>query len=160
MKHKIDEYEKDKRQQILQLNNDISKNNKYLELIKAQQVELNAESEKVKSKALNKMSELAQMLMAIDNIENKCFNRTYDRAYGSKSSRQAVLKHAIQDTNKPKNYNDFDERHAYAKKQLTVIEAYAVDFKEIRDGLMNDNEKDPEGLTLRQRINKNKDQII
>ena len=75
LKQSIDKYEKEKRQEILQLNNDISKNNTKLEEIKVQQIELNAESEKVKSKKLSRMSELAQILMAIDNIEQKCFNR-------------------------------------------------------------------------------------
>ena len=61
------------------------------------------------------MSELAQIFMAIENIEQKCFNRKYDQEYG-KSNRGAILKHpVISDTPKPKNYNDFDERHAYDK---------------------------------------------
>ena len=52
-----------------------------------QQVELNSESDKVKSKKLSKMSELAQILMAIDNIEQKCLNREYGREYDGKSNR-------------------------------------------------------------------------
>ena len=51
------------------MNNDISKNNKRLEEIKVEHVDLSSESEKVKSKKLSRMSELAQILMAIDNIE-------------------------------------------------------------------------------------------
>ena len=79
------------------------------------------------------MSELAQILMAIDNIEQKCFNRQYDREYEGKSNRLVILKHQVpvESNQKPKNYDNFDERHAYAKKQLQVIETYAQDFKEI-----------------------------
>lgn len=51
------------------MNNDISKNNTKLDEIKVKQLDLNSESEKVKTKKLSKMSELAQILMAIDNIE-------------------------------------------------------------------------------------------
>lgn len=134
------------------MNNDISKNNKLLEEIKVQQIELNSESDKVKSKKLSKMSELAQILMAIDNIENKCFNRKYERQY-EKSNRLAILKHAIMDNNKPKNYDHFDERHAFAKKQLAVIENYAQDFKEIVNGLKNDREN----ADVRQMLQKNAD---
>jgi len=63
------------------------------------------------------------------------------------------LKHAIIDNNRPKNYNDFDERHAYAKKQLAVIENYAQDFKEIVNGLKNDREN----ADVRQMLQKNAD---
>ena len=104
MKHRIDQYEKEKRQEILQLNNDNAKYMKRLEDIKMEQLELNADSEKVKQKKLKEMSELASILMAIENIEQKCFNRKY-RSYDGKSNRGAILKHAIVPNNKPKNYN-------------------------------------------------------
>ena len=127
------------------MTNGISQNKKTLEEIKIETTDVNNEAERVKSKKLQNMSELAQILMAIENIEQKCFNRKYDREYG-KSNRLAILKHAIIDNNKPKNYNDFDERHAYAKKQLAVIDNYAQDFKEIMIGLMADKgEKDRDG---------------
>lgn len=86
---------------------------------------MTSESERVNSNKLNNMSQLAQILMAIENIEQKCFNRKYDKEYSGKSNRSAILPHQIKDATKPKNFNNFDERHAYAKKQLEVIERYA-----------------------------------
>lgn len=86
------------------------------------------------------MSQLAKILMAIENIEQKCFNRKYDREYNGKSNRLAILKHAIVPNNKPKTFNDFIERHAYAKKQMAVIDNYALDFKEIAQGLYADKQ--------------------
>lgn len=141
LKLSIDKYEKEKRQEILQMNNDIAKNNAMHELIKVDIGELNTESEKMKSKKLSRMSELAQILMAIDNIEQKCFNRKYDESYG-KSNRQSILKHQVPvDSNmRPRNYDDFVERHGFAKKQLDVIDHYAQDFKEIVNGLNNNKE--------------------
>ena len=91
LKLDIDRYDKEKKQEVLQLNNEISKDNTKLEQIKVEQIELNAESEKMKSKKLSRMSELAQILMAIDNIEQKCFNRKYDK----ERSRGAILKHPV-----------------------------------------------------------------
>ena len=160
-KMEIDQYEKDMRQKIMQLTNGISNNKKNLEDIKMQQIDLNNESENVKSKKLKQMSELAQILMAIDNIEQKCYNRNYNQNYG-KSSRQAILKHNIPDDGiKPKNYNDFDERHGYAKKQLAVIDNYAQDFKEIVSGLMADKgDKDKEGVYQMYQNHKNQGLII
>ena len=76
------------------MNNDISKNNKRLEEIKVEHVELSSESEKVKSKKLSRMSELAQILMAIDNIEQKCFNRKFENKDG-KPNNKAILRHAV-----------------------------------------------------------------
>ena len=125
---------------------------KRLEEIKMEQVELSSESEKGKQKKLQEMSELASILMAIENIEQKCFNRKYDNSYG-KSQRLAILKHAIVPNTKPKNYDDFIKSHAYAKKQLAVINNYAQDFKEIVAGLYAD--KDVNAM-----IQKNSDLII
>ena len=99
------------------------------------------------------MSELAQILMAIDNIEQKCLNREYGREYDGKSNRQAILRHKIVDKKKPKNYNDFEERHDFAKVQLSKIENYAQDFKEIVKGLRADKE-------VKNNLDDNQDQII
>lgn len=54
---------------------------------------------------------------------------------------------------RPKNYDNFDERHAYAKKQLAVIDNYAQDFKEITNGLMQDKE-------VKDMLKKNEKEII
>ena len=82
--------------------------------------------------------------MAIDNVEQKCFNRKYNEQYDGKTSK-AILRHYIPDNLKPQKKlttNDdydkerwFDERHAYAKRQLEMIENYAQDFKAIFNGL-------------------------
>ena len=62
---------------------------------------------------------------------------------------------------KPKNYNDFEERHVYAKKQLAVINNYALDFKEIVSGLMSDKgDKDKEGVAQMMQSHKAQGLII
>ena len=144
MKHRIDQYEKHKRKEILQLNNESSKNNKVLETILEGQKELRSQSEDVKFQKQSKMSELAQILMAIDNIEQKCFNRTYKEQYDNAKTSKAILRHYIPDHLKPKKttYDDpdveerwFEDKHVYAKRQLEMIENYAQDFKAIYNNL-------------------------
>ena len=45
------------------------------ENIEDQKNKLKSEAEEVSSKKLSKVSDLARILMAIDNLENRCLNR-------------------------------------------------------------------------------------
>jgi hypothetical protein len=79
----------------------------------------------VRSKRLNKVSELAQILMAIDNIETRCFEKP------NKGNKTAV-KHVIPPDKKPKDlYDNAIKRSEYAKDQLGAIKNYLADYKEI-----------------------------
>lgn len=93
---------------IININNDTSKMKLELDKIIDDQNALKAEAEDVRSKRLNKVSELAQTLMAIENIENTlCTN-------GKGSGTKTTVKHAI-NSDKPLNFNDAVKRVAYAK---------------------------------------------
>ena len=86
---------------------------------------LKAEAEEVRSKRLNKVSELAQILMAIDNIETRCFEKP-------NKGNKAAVKHVIPIDKKPKDlYDNAIKRSEYAKDQLGAIKNYLADYKEI-----------------------------
>lgn len=72
MKQRVNKYTKEKGQEILQLNNDISNKKTELEKINDEMKDLKDEAEEVSAKKLGKVSEFAQILMAINNIEEKC----------------------------------------------------------------------------------------
>jgi hypothetical protein len=59
----------------MQLNNDIAQLQQRFETIEDQKNKLKSEAEEVSSKKLSKVSDLARILMAIDNLETRCLNR-------------------------------------------------------------------------------------
>ncbi len=68
-------YEKNMKTEIMQLNNDIANLQQKFEGIEDQKNKLKSEAEESSSKKLNKVSDLARILMAVDNLENRCINR-------------------------------------------------------------------------------------
>ena len=69
MKEGNTKYIKEKSTEIMKLNNDTTQLNSVLEDIVEQQNSLKSEAAEISSKKLSKISELAQILMAINNIE-------------------------------------------------------------------------------------------
>ena len=117
-------YEKDMKTQIMQLNNDIAQLQQRFETIEDQKNKLKSEAEEVSSKKLSKVSDLARILMAIDNLETRCLNR----------KEKSALKYPLQQLlglSDPKNFNLFKQRSEYAKAQLQFIEQYLLDFQQI-----------------------------
>lgn len=109
MKQRVNKYTKDKGQDLLQLNNDISNRQKELEKINDEMKDLRDKAEEVSAKKLGKISEFAQILMAINNIEAKCT-----------SMKSLKLRHSVakDDKNIPDEkeaYNDLAGRGVYAK---------------------------------------------
>lgn len=92
----------------MQLNNDISNKNTELEKINDEMKDLKDEAEEVSAKKLGKVSEFAQILMAINNIEAKCT-----------SMQSLKLRHTVSlNVKKPPDseaYNDLQSRGVYAK---------------------------------------------
>jgi len=131
MKRRVQQYEKDKRQEILQLNNDISKMKSELEAITDQQNKFKAEAEEINAKKRGRMSEFAQLLMAIDNIEQRCFKR---QRKGSKT----MVRHPINDPPPKELFDSFDKRCVYAKQQLKAIQSYLKDFKIMSESLLTE----------------------
>jgi hypothetical protein len=85
---------------------------------------LKSEAEETSSKKLSKVSDLARILMAIDNLEKRCLNR----------KEKSALKYPLQqlvNLEDPKNFNMFKQRAVYAKAQLTFIQQYLEDFNAI-----------------------------
>lgn len=125
LKQTVANYEKDMKTQIMQLNNDIAQLQQRFETIEDQKNKLKSEAEEVSSKKLSKVSDLARILMAIDNLENRCLNR----------KEKSALKYPVQQLNPalvdPKNFNLFKQRSDYAKGQLTQIEQYLSDYQAI-----------------------------
>ncbi len=75
MKNALNKYEKDMKTDIMQLNNDIANLQQQFEQIEDKKNRLKSEAEETSSKKLGKVSDLARILMAIDNLENRCLNR-------------------------------------------------------------------------------------
>ena len=106
MKDANTKYSKEKSTEIMKLNNDTTQLNSVYEGIIEEQISLKSEAAEISSKKLAKISELAQILMAIDNTENICFER--------KCTNRAV-KHTFPDP-KPPNHNELDKSVVYAVK--------------------------------------------
>jgi seryl-tRNA synthetase len=132
MKQRVNKYTKEKGQEILQLNNDISNKKTELEKINDEMKDLKDDAEEVAAKKLGKVSEFAQILMAINNIEAKCT-----------SMQSLKLRHTVSLTvKKPPDseaYNDLASRGTYAKFQLRAIGTYIKDYKAITEGLQAGN---------------------
>ena len=124
LKNAVTKYEKDMKTEIMQLNNEIATLQQNFEKIEDQKNKLKSEAEETSSKKLSKVSDLARILMAIDNLENRCLNR----------KDKSALKYPLQQyvgLDDPKNFNLFKHRAIYAKAQLTFIAQYLNDFKTI-----------------------------
>ena len=92
--------------------------------------DLRDKAEEVSAKKLGKISEFAQILMAINNIEAKCT-----------SMKSLKLRHSVakDDKNIPDEkeaYNDLAGRGVYAKLQLKAIGTYIKDYKAITEDQM------------------------
>ncbi len=108
LKNTVAKYEKDMNTEIMQLNNDIAQLQQRFESIEDQKNKLKSEAEETSSKKLSKVSDLARILMAIDNLEKRCLNR----------KEKSALKYPLQqlmNLDDPKNFNMFKQRAVYAK---------------------------------------------
>jgi len=103
--------------------------NTELEKINDEIKDLRDEAEEVSAKKLGKVSEFAQILMAINNIEAKC-----------NTMQSLKLRHTVSATQKnptdKEAYNDLQSRGVYAKLQLKAIGTYIKDYKAITEDLM------------------------
>ena len=118
LKNKVNSYHTSKLSQIMTLNNDIATLQKEYEKLEDEKNKLKQEEEENSSKKMGKTSELALMLMAIDNLYNKCHNR------------QSLLKYPIT-ADDPKNFDNFLARSNYSQIQLEFVSQYLMDFKKI-----------------------------
>lgn len=142
MKENTNKYIKDKETEIMKLNNDTTNQKAEWEDIMDQQNILKDEAAEISSKKNNKISELAQILMAIENIEQKCFKRE-----GTKSA----VKHNIPNIDqKPQNFDNLEASVNFAINQLNVIKYYMADYIEIIKAV----EQDP---SIKQYLNNLKD---
>jgi chromosome segregation ATPase len=141
-------YEKEKRQEILQLNNDIAVKKAELEAILDQQNELKAEAEEVSAKKRGRITEFSQVLMAIDNIEQKCLERCQAK---DKTGFKSGIRHPVNGVVPRDLFNSFDQRSAYAKQQLKAIYNYLRDFKEMSQNLLGQQDKNQMVATLKDR---------
>lgn len=85
------------------------------------------------------MSDFAQILMAVDNVENKCskYGQTDEEGAGVKNRsnlRRPVVMHPSM-TQKPKHFEITDMRVDFAIRQLNAIKGFVGDLKEINGQL-------------------------
>ena len=131
----------------MQLNNDIAQLQQKFETIEDQKNQLKSEAEESSSKKLGKVSELARILMAIDNLEKRCLNRKEQNSF---------LKYPLNilmNLEDPKNFNMFQKRKEYAKAQLLFIEQYLRDFKAVVENVSTNKQEIKEELKKRRENN-------
>ena len=87
------------------INNDITTITTEYELIETERNMLKSEAEETNSKKWNKFSELARILFAVNNLEQRC--------YGRKEKSQ--LRYQLQGQNEQKNFDLLAKRSQYAK---------------------------------------------
>ena len=104
----------------MSLNNDITTLKSNYEKIEDQKNQLKSEAEETSTKKLNKISDLAKILMAIDSLEYRCLNRN------DNSKLKYRLDTLEQDLKKPEFFNKFKER---SKFSLSLINC---DYRAIR----------------------------
>ena len=130
-KRSVQQYEKEKRQEILQLNNDIANKKAELEKIIDEQNELKAEAEEIGQKKRDKITEFAQILMAINDLEDKCRKRS-EKDEKDRNSYKSTIRHQVNGKEPHDLFNSFGARCQYARSQLKAIQNYLRDFKEVK----------------------------
>jgi len=103
-------YEKEMRAGIMSLNNDIAGLSQTHEILEDEKNRLKAEAEDITSKKLKKESEIARVMMAINNLEQNCLNR--------KITGKSALKYNLNvyaGVEAPKNFDSFKERFMYSR---------------------------------------------
>ena len=80
---------------------------------------LKIKQEEGQKEKLQKTRELGMMLMAIDNLYQKCVNR------------ETYLKYTSDIKSDPKTYDNIKQREEYALEQLKLVQQYLEDYKRI-----------------------------
>ena len=115
-------YERSMDNKIMQLNNDISLLTVECEEIEAHKSALLASEEETSAKKWEQISELSQVIFAIEMIENLCSEK--------RSNHQTSL-HYTAGTLRQNSFDSFSRCEATAMKQLGHIGQYMYDFKAI-----------------------------
>jgi len=109
---------------IMSLNNDIANLTVECDLVDAQKSTLQSDEEETSAKKWDQISELSQVIFAIEMIENLCSKKTQHHTtnlpYQNASTSQ-------------KSFDSFSQCESTAVKQLTHIGYYMKDFKAILD---------------------------
>ena len=99
MKDNTNKYIKDKQTEIMKLNNETTQQKAEWEGIMDKQNILKEQAADISSKKNGQVSELAQILMAIENIEQTCFNR---------EGTSKAVKHNLPVEQRPANFDNLD----------------------------------------------------
>lgn len=132
IKDNTTKYIKDKTTDLMKLNNEITLKKNELEEIIDKKNDLKSKAEDENRKKFGKYSELAQILMAIDDIQTKCEERV-DRNRKEYKTKN-VVKHSVNypgGDRKPENFNDPRKSVDAAKAQMESIKNYLSDYIEI-----------------------------
>ena len=102
--------------EIMSLNNQITNKQSEYEKMEDLKNKIKGYEEEETGKQLKKTSEIGLILMAIDNLYNKCVD--------SKSH----LRYRVQNDSNNKKFENFTQRTTHAVNQLNVISEYYEDF--------------------------------
>lgn len=120
-------YTKEMNSDLLKLNNVITLRKQELERILDEKNKLKSEAEELNRKKFGKYSDLAQVLMAVNDIQLKCEERSDGQR---KQKVKNVIHHKVNwpSDYKPENFNDPRLRVDYAKAQMESIKLYLSDY--------------------------------
>ena len=120
-KAETNEYQKRINAEIMALTNDTQSQQEEFNKIEDKKSQIKSEEEDNQKKKLDKTSELGMILMAINNLYNKCNER----------EGKTTLKYPVQGVAEPEDFNRWKTRADYAEQQMKMIIQLVKDFQVI-----------------------------
>ena len=124
----VNNYERMMENKIMKLNNNISQLTKVNEEVESEKSILQSNEEETSAKKWEQISELSQVIAAIDMIENLCSRKDQPHIHTT------TLPYA-NNSQQQKSFDSFSQCEEIAMKQLEFIGYYMKDFKSILDGV-------------------------
>ncbi|CAK68257.1 unnamed protein product (macronuclear) [Paramecium tetraurelia] len=153
LKYILTQSEKDKSHEILQFNNDIKELQKKLEEKVAERNQLYQLVEASANEASSKNLSLGRILMAIDNLFNRCQEGTQKIKHELEETKQENnkkedkkvkkedSKKQQKDEKKEEEEDNYEVKSQQAMQKLKIISLYLNDFKKIIQGCKEDYKK-------------------
>ena len=135
LKENITKYQKEGEAKKIDLTNQVQILMNKKEKITAQKNKINESVQNHAKNAREKMSKFAQVLMAINNLDNKCQDYGGDDEHGKKKSTLRFNLNMEGFNAKPKQFDISEGRVKFAIRQLQGIKIFVEDLNEIKKSL-------------------------
>jgi len=153
---KVSMYENEMNTHIMQLNNDIGHKKQEQEQIMLKLTKLKADEQDSSLTQLKKIKKLSRVVMAVNALEAQCQDRKENIPGLSESQKKSLLTYNGRNfflsgndiQTKPKTFDNYQERFAFAIRQLLVIERYLQDFRHISNEFQAKRRQENQGSTM------------